>query len=146
MAGCRIMSQLNQNHSLVEHWLEQWQADQILARQRHATLEKMLEHSGMHAQALLILYHIHVATPPGITQIELARCMMLSPGMICSWVDKLTVAGWLQVSRSLEDRRRAFCALTALGLERYSQILEQLQPLVAHRPEQELKVEGRHAA
>lgn len=63
---------------------------------------------------------------PGMTCKELGEKTLITKGTLTGVVDRLEQQGWVQRSRSTEDRRHFFIQLTAKGEQRFSEIFPQV--------------------
>jgi DNA-binding MarR family transcriptional regulator len=63
---------------------------------------------------------------PGIAQVELASELGIDKASMVTLIDRLEDAGWIQRTRSSEDRRRQSITLTAAGERTYKSLRREM--------------------
>ena len=127
-----------------KRWLGTWFNLLDQTRRWQTSLEAMLAPHGISVNELFVLWQLCDIAAPGITQIDLARRLQLSPALMSGMMETMQRRGWIEAVRSPHDRRRLLCSLTALGRAQYADILLTLAPLEAPEPVVEIAVSLNH--
>jgi DNA-binding MarR family transcriptional regulator len=116
-------------YRLVDQWVFAWCS--LIQRSRcwQAHLDDALRPHQLVAAEFLVLWRTGHASPPGISQVELARELNVSAAQVCGIVETLRERAWLQVARPPEDRRRLHCSLTPCGVAALERISSELLPM-----------------
>lgn len=117
------------SHRLLDHWVFAWCSLNQRSRRWQAHLDDALQPHRLAATEFLVLWRTGRAAPPGISQVELARELNVSPAQICGVVETLQRRGWLQTLRHSEDRRRMHCTLAKLGSDTLDGLTAELLPM-----------------
>lgn len=116
-------------HRRVDHWVFAWCSLVQRSRRWQASLDEALQPHELVAAEFLVLWRTGHAASPGISQVELARELNISPAQVCGVVETLQGRGWLQTVRPREDRRRLYCSLTPTGGAGLNRLIAELSPM-----------------
>jgi MarR family transcriptional regulator, organic hydroperoxide resistance regulator len=101
----------------VRAWVQLVRAYQRIARR----LEQALDDHGLSLAQFEVLAHVHFAA--GISQSELAQCLLVTKGNICGLIDRLGAAGLVVRKADPDDRRANRLFLTPKGTALLSETL-----------------------
>ena len=113
----------------VDHWVFAWCSLMQRSRRWQVSLDEVLQPHALVGAEFLVLWRTGHATPPGISQIELARELSVSAAHVCGIVEKLEERKWLQMARPVQDRRRLYCSLTSQGSAALQRLIADLLPM-----------------